>query len=388
MRMPELVRVDNSDPRHDCPTRKPDLPETCPLARSPVWVDLIPRRQTVFQHRFAPVALELSTFGSVALRDNAAPVLQGRRKVLALLAYLAHAAGPVDRVELARRFWPASDEARAKHSLRQALSELRSVLGEGLEIGPEQVRIRREVLTLDTTLFGREIADQRWTEALARWQGDFLTGLEDVGDEGWRRWLAREREGLNRQLALAQEATGETPAIPEPSPAGPPPFPTQAAEHAVPVAPRRDFSLGQLGTLSTESRALLETAAVIGLRSARPLLCRVAGLSQAGFESALAELSTRNVFFASTPQPGQYEFASVTTRQRIYDVMAGARRRALHAAVSDALAHGFGEDDATTSAEHHALLSIAAKPPTNWAAVLGVTLVGLALLAIVLLVRL
>jgi hypothetical protein len=308
--------------------------------------------------------------------------------VLALLAYLAHAGGPVDRVELARRFWPTSDEGRAKHSLRQALSELRSVLGEGLEIGPEQVTIRAEALTLDTTLFVREIEDQRWTEALARWQGDFLTGLEDVGDEGWRRWLAREREGLSHQLALAQEATGETPLVRPADPVGSPATPTQAAEPTAPVPPRRDFSLGQLGTLSTEARALLETAAVVGLRSARPLLCRVAGLSEAGFDSALAELATRNVFGASTTHPGQYEFASVSTRQRIYDVMAGSRRRALHAAVSDALAHGYGEDNATTSAEHHALLSVAAKPPTNWAAIIGVALVVLALVAIVLLVRL
>ena len=335
------------------------------------------------------MTLRLSTLGPIALMDNALPVLQGRRKVLAVLAYLAHAPHGVDRIDLARRFWPASEEGRAKHSLRQALSELKAVLGDGLEIGPDLVRIRPEALTIDTRLFLAEIADQRWTEALARWQGDFLSGLEDVGDDAWRRWLAHERASFSEQLALAKDATGALrfTLTDEAGPSIPPPVMAEPDSPEPTLPARKDFSLGQLGMLSTEARALVETAAIIGSRVPRALVCRVAGLSEAGFDSAISELSARGLFFASATHPGQYEFCTVTARQRIYDVMATSRRRRLHASVSDALSHGVGDETVATTAEHHALLSVATRPPTNWPAIVAIVAVVAGLLAIVLLAR-
>ena len=335
------------------------------------------------------MTLKLSTFGPIALMHNSAPVLPGRRKVLAVLAYLAHAPHGVDRIDLARRFWPGSEEGRAKHSLRQALSELKAVLGDGLEIGPDLVRIRPEVLTIDTRLFLAEIADQRWTAALARWQGDFLSGLEDVGDDGWRHWLAKERATFSQQLALARDATGETEVLPSNETRAP----SETAVMAESVLPeptppaRKDFSLGQLGMLSTEARALVETAAIIGVRVPRALVCRVAGLSEAGFDSAISELSARGLFFPSTTHPGQYEFCTVTARQSIYDVMATSRRRRLHASVSDALAHGVGDETVATTAEHHALLSVATRATTNWPAIIVIAAVAITLVAIALLAR-
>ena len=367
----------------------PGAKQLPPLAESPVWVDLRVRRQTICLYPFASVTLKLSTFGPIALMDNAAPVLQGRRKVLAVLAYLAHAQHGVDRIDLARRFWPTSEEGRAKHSLRQTLSELRSVLGDGLEIGPDLVRIRPEALTIDTRLFLQEIADQRWTDALKRWQGDFLSGLEDVGDDAWRHWLAKERATFSQQLALAKDATGEMPIIPaeRPAPRAPAPAMSEPEVPGPAPAPRKDFSLGQLGMLSTEARALVETAAIIGSRVPRALVCRVAGLSEAGFDSAISELSALGLFVPSTTRPGQYEFCTVTARQRIYDVMAASRRRRLHASVSDALARGVGDESVTTTAEHHALLAVAPRPVTNWPAIAAIVAVVVTLATIVLLAR-
>ena len=54
----------------------------------------------------------------------------GRKKVLALLCYLATEGRKRSRRELAELFWPNSDERRARKDLRSALTRLRKALGE------------------------------------------------------------------------------------------------------------------------------------------------------------------------------------------------------------------------------------------------------------------
>jgi hypothetical protein len=83
----------------------------------------------------------LRTLGDVRL-EGAANDLFGRRKDLTLLAYLARKAPrPVQRVELADLLWEDRDEARAKQSLRQALLELKRVVGDGLTADADQARL-------------------------------------------------------------------------------------------------------------------------------------------------------------------------------------------------------------------------------------------------------
>jgi hypothetical protein len=54
----------------------------------------------------------------------------GRKKVLALLCYLAADGGNRPRRELAELLWPQSDERRARTDLRSVLTSLRKTLGE------------------------------------------------------------------------------------------------------------------------------------------------------------------------------------------------------------------------------------------------------------------
>jgi DNA-binding SARP family transcriptional activator len=82
-------------------------------------------------------------------------LLFGRKKVLALLCYLATEGRKRSRRELAELFWPNSDKRRARKDLRSALTRLRKALGEYGARGDdssEEVRL----LAIDGDLLGVE----------------------------------------------------------------------------------------------------------------------------------------------------------------------------------------------------------------------------------------
>src|SRR5215203_6166983 len=122
---------------------------------------------TLRRHRFGPMLghrriaaapmssvatrARLVTLGRLALvgSDGAEePSLQKRRRKLAVLAVLAVEARPLSRDLLVEMFWGEQDEARARHSLSDALSHLRRVLGrDAIVVGRAEV-----ALTLDAAL--------------------------------------------------------------------------------------------------------------------------------------------------------------------------------------------------------------------------------------------
>ena len=63
------------------------------------------------------------------------------------------------RAELATLLWEGTDEARARQSLRQALLELKRVVGEGLATEGELVRLDPAAVRLDATAFEGAIAE-------------------------------------------------------------------------------------------------------------------------------------------------------------------------------------------------------------------------------------
>lgn len=147
--------------------------------------------------------IHLRCLGPVELRKDGARVLRGRRKPLALLAYLAfRTAGPAPRRVLADLLWADLDEVRGRQSLRQALSELRGALADGL-VAAEAVELRPGVVTTDVEEFARDLERGEPEAALRRWAGEFLAGLDDIGGEAWREWLDGERGRLQRRLVLA-----------------------------------------------------------------------------------------------------------------------------------------------------------------------------------------
>lgn len=150
--------------------------------------------------------LQLCSLGELRLVGPTGEILAARRKELALLVYLARRApAAVPRETLAALLWGDSDEARARHSLRQALFELKHTLGPILDVNHRSVRLGDGHILLDAAVLTEDIAAGRLAEAVARWQGNFLEGLEDLGGAEYRLWLEEEREGLQRQMVWALE---------------------------------------------------------------------------------------------------------------------------------------------------------------------------------------
>lgn len=148
-------------------------------------------------------AFQLHSLGVLRLLGPEGELLHGRKE-LVLLVYLARRDSRLaTRQELAALLWGQREEPRARQSLRQAMYTLRGVLGDRLEIDGERVRLGADALELDAAAFERDLADERLADAVDRWEGDFLAGLEDVGDDHYVAWLEAEREGLRRRLGWA-----------------------------------------------------------------------------------------------------------------------------------------------------------------------------------------
>ena len=140
--------------------------------------------------------LHVTTLGE--LRSDS-PTRTLRRTPLALVVYLARGGQrPVPRTELATLFWGERGEERARQSLRQALLEMKQALGESVEVDAESVRLAAGAVELDVSVFEREVSAGRLEQAAARWTGTFFEGVEDIGGDGFRRWIENERAGLHQ----------------------------------------------------------------------------------------------------------------------------------------------------------------------------------------------
>jgi DNA-binding SARP family transcriptional activator len=138
--------------------------------------------------------------------SNGVELLAGHRKELALLAYLVRRNGQsTSRAELADLLWGDREAAKARHSLRQALASLRTILNSSLEAGPDAVRLLPGSIETDIDELTAQLAAGRCDEASADWRAPFLADAEDLGSESYRDWLEAEREGLRRHIALSFE---------------------------------------------------------------------------------------------------------------------------------------------------------------------------------------
>jgi DNA-binding SARP family transcriptional activator len=148
--------------------------------------------------------LRIATLGELRQSNDGPSARPLRRKPLALAAYLARRAPyAVPRTELATLFWGERGEERARQSLRQALLELKQALGDSVEVDPESVRLAAGAVELDLLGFEQDLSAGRLAEAAARWTGDFFEGADDIGGDGFRRWVESERAALHQQLGVA-----------------------------------------------------------------------------------------------------------------------------------------------------------------------------------------
>lgn len=146
----------------------------------------------------------LTLFGGFHLADaSGKPLTPATRKAKALLAWLAlNPAREHLREKLASILWPDSDEAQARHSLRQTLVELHKIMPETAGV----LHTTREAVLLDDQALGIDALDfnaavQRGDEdsldhAIRLYQGELLEGCNPRSDM-FEDWLANYRNDYN-----------------------------------------------------------------------------------------------------------------------------------------------------------------------------------------------
>jgi PAS domain S-box-containing protein len=149
--------------------------------------------------------LRVTTFGGLRLHIAAnREVRLATRKTAALVAFVAmHAERSFAREQLCGMFWADKTEVQARHSLSQALSEVRRALGDDLILSDSRsVWANSKQVWVDAI----ELPSLAKTNTLvsldrinALYQGDFLA-CDELGQEGFDSWLLSERERL-RQIA-------------------------------------------------------------------------------------------------------------------------------------------------------------------------------------------
>ena len=177
----------------------------------------------------------LVTLGTLALVDERGACDQSlarRRRKLAVLTVLAVERRPVLRERLTEMFWGDEEESRARHSLSDALSSLRHVLG------PDSIATRQLEVALSRTcplavdaLELIEAAERRdHGRVVALYAGPFLDAVDVSYSPSFDRWVARVRDQLQRHWleACAAQCLAQLPRSRFPQGKG---QPLHAAQH-------------------------------------------------------------------------------------------------------------------------------------------------------------
>ena len=146
-----------------------------------------------------PPLLRVRMLGGFALMSvEGGDLTLPRRKLRALVALLALApAGGWPRERLTALLWGDRDEEQARGSLRQALAELRRILGDSaLLTGRDTAAFDPAVVRADVEEFARLAEAGASAEAAALYRGDLLDGIS-LPDAGFADWLLVERTRLH-----------------------------------------------------------------------------------------------------------------------------------------------------------------------------------------------
>lgn len=125
-----------------------------------------------------------------------------RPRHLAVLAVLALAARPVPRDSLLGMFWGGEAEKRARHSLSNALSGLRAILGpEAISAHHDHVSVSDDArLEFDVLQFTAACETGDDARAASLYAGDFLVGVHVADAPEFDAWASRHRARLERQF--------------------------------------------------------------------------------------------------------------------------------------------------------------------------------------------
>ena len=149
---------------------------------------------------------EMRALGPLRFQDTAGRERRPTtRKTAMLAAYLAiHPGKRFSREAIAELLWGDKDEGRARHSLSQALSDLKNTFGDKLVGSDSQfVWSAADAVTADVGRLASIVPASASRGELELFetlhQGEFLQGY-DFGQPGLSNWLAAERERLRQRL--------------------------------------------------------------------------------------------------------------------------------------------------------------------------------------------
>ncbi len=141
--------------------------------------------------------LELDLLGPVRLLSDGSTVAgrAAHRKNVALLAYLALARSRIaTREQLIGVLWPEKIDQAARQSLRQALSDLRSELGEDVITTSSEGLTMGAAVVVDVDRRDELHAAGELAAAAALVRGSFMAGFAVTGENAWDDWMMSQRQ--------------------------------------------------------------------------------------------------------------------------------------------------------------------------------------------------
>ena len=274
---------------------------------------------------------QLSVASVVGEVETAAQV---RPRHLAVLAVLALSRRPLSRDAMVEMFWGGETESRARHSLSNALSGLRALLGpDAATARKDRIALGDQVpLEVDALQFAAACEAGDDTRAVALYAGPFLSGVHVSDAPEFDAWVSRERGRLERLFLQACErrvparlaggAWNEAAALAERwldvSPSAPAPFVALLKAHAgagTPVA-----LASALAAFDRVSRSLFDTYDIRPDASVVELADRLrAQLSEQPRQAASAPSGSR---------PGAHDAPAAAAAARRSGGASAPRRRA------------------------------------------------------------
>ncbi len=127
---------------------------------------------------------------------------------MALLALIASSpGGAITRDRLVGLLWPDRDERTARHLLADSLYVLRRTLGDAAIVATAgSVRLSPDLVWTDVAEFRRALDDERWSDAVTLYRGDFLDGFYVRNAVDFDQWAMSERARLNALATRAASA--------------------------------------------------------------------------------------------------------------------------------------------------------------------------------------
>jgi DNA-binding SARP family transcriptional activator len=155
----------------------------------------------VLTHRY----FRLRTLGELTLSaavGDAETTTTARPRHLAVLAALTLSDRPIPRDSLLEMFWGGETEARARHSLSNALSSLRAILGaDAIAARRDHVSLSENVrLEVDARQFTAACIVRDDALATNLYRGEFLRGIHVADARQFDAWASQNRARLERQF--------------------------------------------------------------------------------------------------------------------------------------------------------------------------------------------